>query len=254
MQQFKLPEIHGNKPHLQNIIYFSCDETYYTEYGIPLIKSIIYQIPSIGVHCHIIKKDSNFNPIPFDRTTYTWEIIDDTFLSTIPLVESQTTGKYNKEKTAEIVYYSCARFMQIDKIFSANHRVLQIDCDSILWQSFPLADFLEVTSEVKAMRKPKSPEKLIASAISFGHGIEGHRFRKMFAETLTDAFSKRAYWFVDQDVMQKVFNFPFHPIPIFWNTWSFKKRAGYFRTAKGDKKTNNDTFNNKRKYWSKFKV
>jgi len=253
MQQFKLPEIHGITPTLQNIIYFSCDETYYNDFGIPLIKSIISQVSDIGVHCHIIKKNLDFQPTLFERTTYTWELIDDTFLSSIPLSQSPTTGKYNKEKTAEVVYYSCARFMQLDKIFSKHHRVLQIDCDSILWQSFPLADFLEVTNEVRAMRKPKSPEKLIASAISFGNGIEGHRFRKHFATELYTAFSTNAYWFIDQDVMQKVFKFPFQSIPIFWNTWSFKKRAGYFRTAKGNKK-NNDTFNNKRKYWLEFKV
>lgn len=255
MQHFKLPIVHGEFPKDENIIYFSCDEKYYKEFGWPLIKSIIKQVDWVSVHCHLILKDSNFTPRQIERTTYTYEIIDDTFLETIPLTHYLGTGKVKDfNPTAEVVYYSCARFMQLDKIFTPYHRVLQIDCDSLLERTIEKEEFIKEFTRVRAMRKPKTPEKLIASAISFGKGTYAHNFRIKFASKLRERFAENAYWFIDQHVMQEVFaDIDFESIPVHWNIWSFKKKFAYFRTAKGSKKTS-DIFATSREYWKSMNI
>lgn len=253
MSNFKLPNIKGKIPTEKLVIFFSCDEHYYVEYGIPLIKSIVYQMDWVNVHCHVITKNPNIKLDDFPRTTYTYEIIDQDFIDTIPFKNTNFTEKYNLTVTPEILYYSCARFMQIDKIFNEEHRVLQIDCDTLLNQPIPLDQFMWVTDTPKAMRKPKSPEKVIASTISFGHGTEGFNFRKTLAETLTKAFSKNAYWFIDQEILKEVFDKTnFENIPYIWNAWKLSNRDAYFKTAKGNKKTD-EIFINELKYWKEFK-
>lgn len=246
MLHFKLPEINSDPILLDNLIYFSCDVNYYNNYGIPLIKSIIYQNNWIGVHCHIIIKDNNkFKRVDDPRVTYSTENITQEFLETINFEPMNSKlAKFDVDLDAEKTYYACARFMQADKIFPTNDkRIFQLDCDTLLFTNFDKEKFLELTSHVRAMRKPKTPEKIIASALSYGNGNEGLEFRKLLASTLIERFSTKAYWFIDQIVMQELFlNKQFIPIEMHWNQWSFKKKFAYFRTGKGNKKSRNEVF------------
>ena len=240
MQQFKLPEIKGKFPTAERIIYFSCDEVYYKEYGLALIKSIVHQIPWIHVHCHVIQKQEVFPKYKHKNVTHTWEVIGPEFISNIPVKSLKSrVSKSVLDVTPEIIYYACTRFMQIDKIFNYNCRLFQVDCDTILFNPFAQVDFDNLTNHVRGMRKPKTPEKIIASAISFGAGEGGIDFRKRIATEMFDAFSKGCYWFIDQEVLQDIFlDIEFHAIPLVWNHWSFKKPGGFFRTGKGRKKDN----------------
>jgi hypothetical protein len=254
MQAFKLPEIHSDPIILENIIYFSCDINYYNKYGMPLIKSIVYQNNWVGVHCHIICKDDiSFKRIDNPQVTYSYELITDEFIQTINFKPMTIKlNKFDVDLDAEKTYYACARFMQADKIFSTNDkRIFQIDCDSLMFKPFSSKDFNEVTSHVRAMRKPKTPEKIIASALSYGNGDVGLEFRKLLASKLYNAFSNEAYWFIDQIIMQELFsNMEFISIPLHWNHWSFKKPFAYFRTGKGNKKSNNDIFLKELERWT----
>lgn len=253
MQHFKLPKIHGNQSPFNDVIFFSCDEKYYQTYGIALIKSIIDQINWISVHCHIIHENQKtIDYVDHPRVTHTWEIIDQNFINSIPYDSSKNIGlsKSNLVISPKIVYYACCRFMQVDKIFSGDKRILQIDCDTILYNIFNKQAFYEVTNGVRAMRKPKTPEKIIASTLSFGYGEEGKDFRKLLANKMFSEFSKGCYWFIDQIVLQEIFaKRNFLPIPQNWNTWSFKKKQAFFRTGKGNKKETNELYTEKVHYW-----
>lgn len=253
MLAFKLPKVQGTLPSKENIVYFSCDENYYNEYGIALIKSIIYQIDWIHVHCHIISK----NPVTFlkefPRTTYTYEIIDEKFVNTIPFEKLFSVSKVDTEINPEIVYFSCARFMQLNKIFDHTHRVFQIDCDSLLFKTFTIEDFKWLTDTPKPMRKTKSPQKIIASAISFGSGSTGQDFRNLLSETLYERFSQQAYWFIDQIALQEIFNqYNYESIPLHWNTWNKFHKIAFFQTAKGNKKDNYKKFIDAKNYWLNY--
>ena len=231
---FELPDIQGDLPQHKYIIYFSCDDIYYHKYGIPLIKSIVNQIPWINVHCHVMLR----NKVIFythSQVSYSYENITEEFIQTIP---NAKITKYGQQKDKLIVYYSCARFMQIEKLFKKNQHILQVDCDSLLFRPFKKDEFESLTSTVKCMRKPKSPEKVIASALSLGTGEKGQSFREQLSDKLYKKISDYgAYWFVDQDVLQDIFNNSnYTDMPLLWNTWSLKKKDAYFRTGKGNKK------------------
>ena len=251
---FQLPKITVEENTEKFVIFFSCDLKYYNLYGIPLIKSIIHQNGWVGVHCHLILKDTNnFDRYPNNRVSYSTEFVDDNFFDTINFTNAGFhPGKFDAVLDAEKTYYACSRFMHIDKIFPTPYkRILQVDCDTLLFKNFPKLDFEQATDYVRAMRKPKSPEKIIASCLSLGKGEDGLAFRKRLAKEMTETFSKEAYWFVDQVVLQNIFNkMQFEPLPLHWNHWSFKKRNSYFRTAKGNKKTTNDVFKNELEKWT----
>ena len=247
MQHFKLPTVYGTCSFYDDVIFFSCDEKYYIEYGIPLIKSIINQINWIGVHCHVIYDDSEKNEILLShpRLTHTYEIINQDFIDSIPYAPSKNVGltKSTMEINQKIIYFACCRYLQLDKIIKGNRRVLQIDCDSVLFNSFSKQAFDELTNTVRPMRKPKTPEKIIASAVSFGRGKEGKKFRELLCEKIKERFNEGSYWFIDQIVLQEIFNsMQTTPIPQEWNTWSFKKKTAYFRTGKGNKKETNEIY------------
>jgi hypothetical protein len=249
---FELPNIEGDLPQNKHVIYFSCDDVYYVEYGIPLIKSIIKQIPWITVHCHLMLRDGSISLFKHKRVTYTYERVTNSFIESIPKPKIM---KYGQQKDPLIVYYACARFLHIDKLFQTHQHVLQIDCDSLLFNPFPQEAFEVLTNTVKCMRKPKAPDKIIASAISLGTGIPGQKFREELALKLYKQINEfGAYWFVDQDVLQDIFNnSDYASMPMLWNTWSFKKKDAYFRTGKGDKKDTVGIFKTKLRYWKNSK-
>lgn len=253
MQHFKLPAVEVETNKFNNLIFFSCDVNYYELYGKALIKSILGKNSWLGVHCHIIIKDTSIQQYTDPRVSYSFEYIDNKFIETINFQESTTIlSKYDAVLDAEKTYYACARFMQMDKIFpDDSKRILQVDCDSLLFKDFPKIEFEDLTNHVRAMRKPKSPEKIIASCLSLGSGTQGLDFRKQLSLKLFNEFSTKAYWFIDQIVLQEVFeNIQSEPIPLHWNHWSFKKPYAYFRTGKGNKKSNNDVYLRELKKWN----
>lgn len=253
MQQFKLPEIYGEKSSHYEVIYTGCDENYYELYAVPLIISILNQIDWIAVHCHVVF-ENNYKEIflKHPRLTHTYEIIDDNFINSIPINSKATMKleKYDTELTPKIIYFASCRFMQLEKIFEGDKRILQIDSDSILFKPFSKKDFYQLTDSVRAMRKPKSPEKIMASTLSCGNNNEGILFRKKLSKKMFEVFSSGAYWFVDQVVLQDFFSdLVFEPISLEWNTWSFKKRSAFFRTAKGNKKETNEMYKAAVDFW-----
>jgi len=234
---FRLPNIEGDLPQHKHIVYFSCDDIYYQNYGLALIKSILNQIPWITIHCHLLLKN-DVSLYKHKRISYTFERITESFIKNIPEGKIVKNGQKKDKLT---VYYSCARFLQIHKLFKPHQHVLQIDCDSLLFKEFNQEAFQSITHTVKCMRKPKRPEIIIASALSLGTGEKGQSFREQLSDKLYKKISEYgAYWFVDQDVLQDIFNNSnYTDMPLLWNTWSFKKKDAYFRTGKGNKKESN---------------
>lgn len=246
------PSIEGTLPIIENCIFFSCDTVYYERYGIPLINSIVNQIPWIGVHCHLISQTNKITLIEHPQLTHTFEVVDQSFIESIPVNSSRifSSEKYNFSPNSLITYYACSRFLRASKIFTSKHSVLQIDCDSLLFSPFTEEEFKEVTSIPLPTRKPKKNEKILASCISFGSGISGHKFRIELKEKLSEAINTGIYWFIDQDVLEKIFNNEtLESIPVKWNNWNFKDPEAYFRTAKGNKKDSN-FFIEELKKWS----
>lgn len=243
MLQFKLPTLQGNKPTGKYIIYVSCDDHYYIQHVVPLLKSIILQVDFVHVHVHGITYDEVMNKIDNPRITFSWEKIDNDFINSIKLNPKtysdaqnilETSDAYNiKEK----IYFSCARFIRSAELFNPTQYVLQIDADSILNSPFTKESFIELTEHTRGMRKPKDPSKIMAGCLSFGRGQPGIDFRKKLSQLIIEEFEKGAYWFMDQTCIKKAFeNIEFETIEQRWCSWGIKKRD-IFSTAKGKKKS-----------------
>tara|TARA_B110000503_G_scaffold69653_1_gene108558 strand:- start:6048 stop:6839 length:792 start_codon:yes stop_codon:yes gene_type:complete len=246
MHHFNLPKLEGKLPTDNNIIYFSCNKDYYHRFGYALIKSIIESIDFVSVHCHLILKPEDIGNITLlentKKVSYTYEIIDNTFLKSIPVNLNRISEGQEIWKTSSIIdviektYYASARFMRIAELFNDTQHVLQLDCDTVLRNKFPLKEFKSMTSDVRVMPKPKDPNVIIASAISLGTGDNGRKFKSLFSSSLINAFKNGAYWYVDQDVLKEVVNIvEWKTLPFRWNSWGIKS-YDYFVTGKGDRK------------------
>jgi hypothetical protein len=248
----ELPSIDGDPPSTENCIFFSCDTVYYKKYGIPLINSIVSQIPWVAVHCHVITTDSKTNLIKHPQLTHTIEVINRSFIEKIPVNNNRTftSEKYNFSPSPLTTYYACSRFLRAADIFNNSHSVLQIDCDSLLFSPFTEQEFKNVTLNPLPTRKTKKTEKILASCISFGSGESGNKFRIELKDTLLKTINLGIYWFIDQDVLEKIFNkVSLESIPSKWNNWNFKDPEAFFRTAKGNKK-DSDFFIKELTRWS----
>lgn len=250
--KISLPSIDGDFPLNSQCIYFSCDSAYYEKYGKPLLTSIVSQIPWIGVHCHLISFDKNFSLFKDKNVSHTVEIVDEEFINSLPVNQSRifSSEKYNFSPSSLTTYYACARFIRAQEIFDDRHSILQIDCDSILCKPFSEEEFLKVTERPLPTRKPKKLEKVLASCISLGSGDNGVNFRQELSQNMINSISEGIYWFIDQDVLEQMFNTgSLDSIPNKWNNWNFKDPDAYFRTAKGNKK-DSELFLNLLKRWS----
>lgn len=242
MLHFKLPTLQGNKPKAKYLIYVSCDDLYYTQHVVPLLKSILLQVDFVCVHVHVITYKDTPEVVNNPRVSFSWETIDSSFINSIELNPTtyldakdilETTDPYQiKEK----VYFSCARFLRCAELFNPDQYVLQIDADSILNRPFTKEDFVALTETTRGMRKPKDPSKIMAGCISFGRGQAGINFRNTLSNLLLEEFNQGVYWFIDQVCLRKAFeNIIFETIPQRWCSWGIKK-LDIFSTAKGKKK------------------
>lgn len=244
MHQFDLPKVQGDLPKLTNIIYVSCDIKYYRMYVVALIRSTLALTKDIGIHVHLICYEKPTDLIKNDRTTHSYEIISRNFIQNIQFTTQadKISRQYNVHKNLdiyrlkEIIYFSCARFMQWHYIFKPYQHILQVDADTVLCKSFTVREFQRVTQSTRALPKPKDPANLIASTVSPGAFKGGMDFRKKFHDRLLEEFRKGAYWFLDQDILKELFSeIRYTPIPFNWGSWGIN-RDDIFSTGKGSKK------------------
>jgi hypothetical protein len=241
----KFPKLLGTKSTEKYVIYFSCDQNYYLEHGIPLIKSIVETIDWIGVHVHLVLYRPPTSLFFNKKVSYSYEIIDENFINSIKLDHAgiKMTNNENILRTTdpyrikELIYFSCARFLKLPELFESTQYVMQIDADAILYNKFNKLEFIKVTETPRGMRKPKDPSTIIASCVGLGVGSAGMNFREEFSSRLKEEFKKGAYWFIDQHVLKKVFEkIEFETIDTKWCNWGIKKND-YFSTGKGEKKS-----------------
>lgn len=244
MNEFVLPKLKGDKPTAENIIYFSCNKDYYHKYGIPLINSILNTVDFISIHCHLILKSETINLLKNSRVSYTYEVIDENFLKSIPINTRREEGKeiWGTDNILEVIektYYASSRFMRLTELFNETQHIFQIDCDSLMQNPIKEEEFRTLTKEVRLMPKPKDTNVIIASSICLGTGLVGEKFRNLFSYKMINAFNKGAYWFIDQDVLKEVSNeVTWKHLPFTMNSWKISKDA-VFVTGKGTRKEKN---------------
>lgn len=247
-QQDILGNFPKSKPH---VIYYSCDPVYWAEHGQYLARSTlaINKKNLIHVHVHMIYEHNQQHKIKDlvddENITYTYEIHSKDFYDQFnldinnPLFNRgpEICGTKTDLDLKRKIYLSSARFFHFDKFFERYQHVLQLDADGVARERIPLLQFKKITTVPAAMRKPKDPSVYIASCVTPGIGEPGEKFKKELSQSMTEAFKKPIYWFVDQHVIKELLDArEFDSIPYKWNSWGLKSGGEIFSTAKGTKK------------------
>ena len=117
---------------MSRTILIGCDDQYYQDWGVTLIKSLRHFVPWINIHCHIVNPKSY---TPIDGVIYSME------------QGNQALG-----------YLQAVRFLQTHQYKS--DRLMVIDADSICTRSFTKQEFDDITEGVTVLRHPKAPRWL----------------------------------------------------------------------------------------------
>jgi lipopolysaccharide biosynthesis glycosyltransferase len=123
----------------QYSILLGCDQLYYNNWSIELLKSIHYHNPWIKLRCHVVNP---VNLIKLDFVTYTTEDIN------------------FANDTSKISYLQSARFIAASKI-SMSESFITLDCDTICTRSFTQDDFAELFDNPYVMQHHKQDRWLV---------------------------------------------------------------------------------------------
>jgi len=91
-------------------ILIGCDQSYYDDWAVPLLKSVQRHNPKVLLHCHIV------NP---------------TVENSLPNVSITTETREFLNDESKISYLQSARFIAANSKFRKNEKVIMIDADSI---------------------------------------------------------------------------------------------------------------------------
>ena len=145
-------------------ILIACDQQYYDDWGIHLLRSIHYYNPFINLYVHLV------NPQNLNKLKY--------------VHYSEEKIKFENYES-KISYLQIVRFLKISEIFKDTSKlVMTIDTDSICTKAFTLKEFVKTAKEISILWRDsegnvKDP-RWLAGLITFGTG----NFRHVFAETL----------------------------------------------------------------------
>lgn len=196
--------------HLYNIL-IGCDQAYYDDWTITLLRSINYHNPWISLHCHIVNPK---NTLELDFVNYTYE--EKTFVN----------------NDSKIGYLQAVRFLAADKYFNKNQCVLIIDADSVCTKSFTKEEFLDLFKHNTILQHFKEG-RWLAGFVAFDQS----NIRKEYATLLMS--DNVEIWVPgrDQDILAKIADkYKFYPASKKWISIGKNRLGSIFLTLKGDQK------------------
>lgn len=204
-------------------VLIGCDQNYYDDWGINLIKSIRYFNPWISCHVHIV------NP---------------THIEKIKNVDYTTEERIFSNDTVRIGYLQSVRFLKVAEKFTDKDMVMTLDADTICTRKTTPEKFKEVAKKITVLRHLKNKHWL-AGLVTFG----SPGFKQEFAARLLDKPLKDWAPFHDQNVLDelsKVYQFSEQPPRLYWMSIGRNGNQSVFLTLKGRQKE-------KDKYLSTYK-
>ena len=248
----KLPPLLGNLDQNQFFIYAAADTVYFDLHARPLIKSIIANTPTYGVHMHIYnpRQDQVDFCRSFPMVTCTYEHLDNAEFKKVTdswLVRNdfsndrqkqmhkkgQTQGPAELLKLIQQTYYACVRFVRLAELLRPGQRCLSIDVDGLVRGQF--MDQLG-TQDFYLYEKPKDGTHL-AGAILFNGTAGSHNFLQEYAKQLRSSIDQDdLYWFLDQIVLDQLVP-QYHKglLPMSYIDWAMRDESAIW-SAKGKRK------------------
>jgi lipopolysaccharide biosynthesis glycosyltransferase len=192
-------------------ILIGCDQAYYDDWGITLLRSTNHYNPWISLHCYIVNPK---NTVELDFVNYTYE--EKTFVN----------------NDSKIGYLQSVRFLAADKYFDKTQYVLSLDADTICTKSFTEEEFLELFKHNTVLQHPKDG-RWLAGLVAFGQS----KFRKEYANLLMTDTVETWTSGRDQDILATIADkYRFYPASKKWMSIGKNGSGSIFLTLKGDQK------------------
>lgn len=242
----QLPELHGNLKYNNFFIYAACDEKYFDDFALPIIKSI-KQNTTHNLHLHIFNpRQDQIDLCKKEDISYSYEYIQETFDKIKRRWEGKLTdseeeqykrilGAIEKSKDSSILerlqktYYACVRFIRLNQLVETQN-FFAIDIDAIVRKNIPLL----TEKDIYLHYVEKKPRFLAG-------GIYGSKNSKKFLIDYSEILKKNIeqdnlYWGLDQDVLKDLVpRFNWGQLPKEYIDWAMKPNS-YIWTAKGARK------------------
>ena len=206
-------------------ILVGCDQTYYDDWAIHLVRSIKYFNPWITCHVHIV------NP---------------THIEKVKGVEYTSEQREFVNDTARIGYLQAVRFLKVAEKFSDKDLVMTLDADTICTRKTTPEKFIEVAKRITVLRHLKDKHWL-AGLVTYGHP----GFAKDFADRLLAKPFDQWAPFHDQNVLyelSKEYDFHEQPPKLYWMSIGKNGNQSVFLTLKGKQKEKDKYLNTYKKF------
>ncbi len=251
-----LPQLEGSLDQTGFFIFAAADSRYFTDYGVPLINSVLRNTP-YGVHLHIY--DPTDAQIAWcqsqSRVSITWErLLPGQFDSAIARwsrTELSETDCARKNKmlgikgTGEIpnrdalvswiykTYYACMRFVRLAEILDRPREFLAIDVDGLVRSEFSYR--LEEGRDFFLYQKEKGGH--LAGAILATERTGSFKFFRQLGEMIErEIRADNTYWFLDQHCLDEIVDhYKKGLLPINYIDWHMEPASAIW-SAKGKRK------------------
>lgn len=206
-------------------ILIGCDQKYYNDWGIQLLKSILHLNPWLNncLHCHIVNP-TNFDPLP--NVVYTVE-----------------EREFHSDDS-RIAYLQAVRFLKVADKIDKDNFFITLDTDTICTQPFSYKEFSKVFDKINVLLHRKS-QHWLAGFVSFNSEI----FAKEYADLLLELPVSEWKYGRDQDVLAALSKkYEFTSVDSNWMHYGKKSIDSVFYTLKGTDKVKNKYLDVYRKY------
>ena len=206
-------------------ILVGCDQTYYDDWAIHLVRSIKYFNPWITCHVHVV------NP---------------THIEKVDGVEYTSEQREFPNDTVKIGYLQSVRFLKVAEKFSDKDMVMTLDADTICTRKTTPSKFEEVAKRITVLRHLKDKHWL-AGLVTYGQP----GFRKEFSDMLLAKPIEQWAPFHDQNVLyelSKKYTFHEQPPRLYWMSIGKNGNQSVFLTLKGKQKEKDKYLNTYKKF------
>ena len=193
-------------------ILIGCDQSYYDDWAVPLLKSIHHYNPEVLLHCHIVNPTVENSLANVSITTETREFLND---------------------ESKIAYLQSARFIAANSTFRKNEKVIMIDADSICTRTINDIEFTRLFAQQHILQHPKEARWLAGFVVFHNTG-----FREQYIKELCSIPVDEWKWGRDQLVLNNLADkCNYKVLHISWMSIGKNKTNSVFLTLKGEQKT-----------------
>ena len=198
--------------HPYNIL-IGCDQAYFNDWAVPLLRSINTHNPWINLHCHIVNPTVENSLDNVSITTETREFAND---------------------ESKISYLQSVRFLVVADKFKNNEKVITLDADSICTRRIGQEAAIRRLFSKQHVLKHHKEDRWLAGFVVFNN----NGFRQEYAKELRSVPYDSWKWGRDQKILNQLSKkYKFVELDKLWmSIGKNKNNTSAFLTLKGEQK------------------